>query len=578
MRLGYSKSKNATSYYVYKTGYKNGRNTTVLVERLGNDKQIREKYGVEDAEQWARAYVAELNKKEAEEKAAVSITFSPASSIPLDEQRSFNAGYLFLQQVFYQLGLDKICTAVKRKHSFEYNLTSILSRLVYTRILYPGSKRSSFDDSKKFIEQPDFDLHQVYRALSVLGKESDYIQSALYKNSLKLSSRRTGVIYYDCTNFYFEIEQGDAEDGLRQYGHSKEGRPNPIVQMGLFMDGDGIPLAFCINPGNTSEQLTLVPLEKKLAEDFSLSEFIVCTDAGLSSAGNRIFNDRNGRAFITVQSVKMLKDFQKEWCLSPDGWYRCGDTSRKEYSLKGLDEEADREATFYKERWFTENGLEQRMIVTYSLKYRDYLRSLRERQVERAAKKLRSPGSLKQKRPTDTGRFIREQHCTADGEIAEKAVFSLDEDRISEEARYDGFYAVCTDLEDDAVDIVKVNRRRWQIEECFRIMKHEFRARPAYLSREERIRAHFMTCFISLIVYRFLEKSLNDEFTVGMVIRQLREMNVTRLEGYGYIPSYDRNHLTEALHQCAGFRTDPEIIPIAKMRNICKTTKVHLRT
>ena len=578
MRLNIVRSAHSTSYSVIKSAYKNKKITSVVVERLGNDKQIREKYGVEDAEQWARAYVAELNKKEAEEKAAVSITFSPASSIPLDEQRSFNAGYLFLQQVFYQLGLDKICTAVKRKHSFEYNLTSILSRLVYTRILYPGSKRSSFEDSKKFIEQPDFDLHQVYRALSVLGKESDYIQSALYKNSLKLSSRRTGVIYYDCTNFYFETEQGDGGDGLRQYGHSKEGRPNPVVQMGLFMDGDGIPLAFCINPGNTSEQLTLVPLEKKLAEDFSLSEFIVCTDAGLSSTGNRIFNDRNGRAFITVQSVKMLKDFLKEWCLSPDGWYRSGDTSRKEYSLKGLDEEADREATFYKERWFKENGLEQRMIVTYSLKYRDYLRSLRERQVERAVKKLRTPGALRQKRPTDIGRFIREQRCTADGEIAEKAVFSLDEDRISEEAKYDGFYAVCTDLEDDAADIVKVNRRRWQIEECFRIMKHEFRARPAYLSREERIRAHFMTCFISLIVYRFLEKSLNDEFTVGMVTRQLREMNVTRLEGYGYIPSYDRTRLTEALHAYAGFRTDLEIIPVAKMRNICKTTKAHLRT
>ena len=211
MRLGYSKSKNAISYYVYKTGYKNGKNTTVMVEKLGTDSQIREKYGVEDAEQWARAYIDELNRKEAEEKAKVMVTFSPAAAIPADEQRSFNAGYLFLQQVFYQLGLDKVCTAIKRKHSFEYNLTSILSRLVYTRILFPGSKRSSFEDSRKFIEQPDFELHQVYRALSVLGDEMDYIQSALYKNSLRLSKRRTGVIYYDCTNFYFEIEQEDPD-------------------------------------------------------------------------------------------------------------------------------------------------------------------------------------------------------------------------------------------------------------------------------------------------------------------------------------------------------------------------------
>lgn len=575
MRLNIVRSAHSTSYSVIKSAYKNKKITSVVVERLGNDKQIREKYGVEDAEQWARAYVAELNKKEAEEKTAVSITFSPASSIPLDEQRSFNAGYLFLQQVFYQLGLDKICTAVKRKHSIEYNLTSILSRLVYTRILYPGSKRSSFEDSRKFIEQPDFDLHQVYRALSVLGKEAGYIQSALYKNSLKLSSRRTGVIYYDCTNFYFETEQEDDPDGLRQYGHSKENRPNPIVQMGLFMDADGIPLAFCINPGNTSEQLTLVPLEKRLTQDFSLSGFVVCTDAGLASTANRSFNDREGRAFITVQSVKALKAFQKEWCLDTDGWLLFGDASRKRYSIKDLDEENDRETTFYKERWFNENGLEQRMIVTYSLKYRDYLRSLRERHVVRAAKKLAQPSLLKHKRPTDPGRFIKEDRCTGDGELAEKAVYSLDEARISEEAKYDGFYAVCTDLEDDAETIVSINRRRWRIEECFRIMKHEFRARPAYLSRDERILAHFMTCFIALIVYRFLEKRLGDGHTVEKITDQLREMNMTKLEGYGYIPSYDRNELTEALHKSAGFRTDQEIIPIAKMRNICKNTKSH---
>ena len=537
MRLGYSKSKNAISYYVYKTGYKNGKNTTVMVEKLGTDSQIREKYGVEDAEQWARAYIDELNRKEAEEKAKVMVTFSPAAAIPADEQRSFNAGYLFLQQVFYQLGLDKVCTAIKRKHSFEYNLTSILSRLVYTRILFPGSKRSSFEDSRKFIEQPDFELHQVYRALSVLGDEMDY--------------------------------------GLRQYGHSKENRPNPIVEMGLFMDGEGIPLAFCINPGSTNEQVTLSPLEKKLFEDFSLSEFIVCTDSGLSSLDNRVLNSRDGRAFITVQSIKKLKQFQREWCLDPDGWYRRGDPSRKKCSISDLDEELDRDTVLYKERWFKENGLEQRMIVTYSLKYRDYLRALRERQVERAKGKISNPSTLNKNHPTDPKRFIKEQKCTPDGEIAEKTYYSLDEEKISAEAAYDGFYAVCTDLEDEAEAIVNINQRRWQIEECFRIMKHEFRARPAYLSREVRIRAHFMTCFVALIVYRYLEKSLGKEFTVVQITDQLREMNMTRLEGYGYIPSYDRNALTDELHKAAGFRTDTEIIPIAKMRNICKNTKSH---
>lgn len=391
MRLRITKSAHSNSYSVIKSAYINKKRTTVTVEILGNDKYIRETYGVDDAEAWARAHVAQLNQKAEEEDTSISVSFSPVRSIPLDELRSFNAGYLFLQDIYYDLGLDKICTAIKRKHKFDYNINAILSRLVYSRILYPGSKKNTYEQSVRYIEQPDFDLHQIYRALSMLALESDYIQSTLYKNSLKLSRRKTGIIYYDCTNYYFEIEQAA---GDKQYGYSKENRPNPIVQMGLFMDGEGIPLAFCINPGNTNEQITLKPLEKKLLEDFSLSRFVVCTDAGLSSTSNRLFNDRDGRAFITTQSVKTLKSFQTEWLLSPEGWKRFGEPG-KTYSLSDLDEETDQETVLYKERWFKENGIEQRMIVTYSLKYRDYLRSLRQRHIDRAVKKIDHPSSLK---------------------------------------------------------------------------------------------------------------------------------------------------------------------------------------
>ena len=569
MRLRITKSAHSNSYSVIKSAYINKKRTTVTVEILGNDKYIRETYGVDDAEAWARAHVAQLNQKAEEEDTSISVSFSPVRSIPLDELRSFNAGYLFLQDIYYDLGLDKICAAIKRKHKFDYNINSILSRLVYSRILYPGSKKNTYEQSVRYIEQPDFDLHQIYRALSMLALESDYIQSTLYKNSLKLSRRKTGIIYYDCTNYYFEIEQAA---GDKQYGYSKENRPNPIVQMGLFMDGEGIPLAFCINPGNTNEQITLKPLEKKLLEDFSLSRFVVCTDAGLSSTSNRLFNDRDGRAFITTQSVKTLKSFQTEWLLSPEGWKRFGEPG-KTYSLSYLDEETDQETVLYKERWFKENGIEQRMIVTYSLKYRDYLRSLRQRHIDRAVKKIDHPSSLKKSRSTDAKRFIQENRCTDDGVIAEHRIFTLDETRIAQEERFDGFYAVCTNLEDDAQEIVRVNQRRWQIEECFRIMKHEFKARPAYLQNDDRVKAHFMTCFIALIVYRYLDLRLGGKYTAGQLIHQLRDMNMTKLEGYGYIPSYNRNELTDSLHHAFGFDTTKELIPIAKMRNICKQTK-----
>ena len=569
MRLRVTKSAHSKSYSVIKSAYINKKRTTVTVERLGNEKYICETYGVDDAEAWARDYVAELNKKSQEEDSSVYISFSPVRSIPLKEQRSYNAGYLFLQKIYYDLGLQKICTAIKRKHKFDYNLNAILSRLVYSRILYPGSKKNTFEQSQRFIEAPDFELHQIYRALSMLALESDYIQSALYKNSLKLSRRRTDVIYYDCTNYYFEIEQAD---GDKQYGYSKEHRPNPIVQMGLFMDRVGIPLAFCINPGNTSEQVTLRPLEKKLLSDFSLSRFVVCTDAGLSSYDNRRYNDRGGRAFITTQSVKKLKAFQEEWLLDPEGWRVLGHPETI-VSLSSLDEETDRETVLYKERWFNENDLEQRMIATYSLKYRDYLGALRQRHLERARKKVSHPSSLKNRRTTDDKRFIKEQRCTGEGEIAEHILFSIDEERIVQEEKYDGFYAVCTNLEDDVEEIVRVNQQRWQIEQCFRIMKHEFKARPAYLQRDERIMAHFMTCFIALILYRYLEIRTGNGYTAEALIRQLRDMDMVKLEGYGYIPSYNRTEITDRLHKEFGFDTSKELIPIAKMRNICKNTK-----
>lgn len=573
MRLNVVRSAHAASFYVVKSAWVNGKRTTKVVEKLGTEAELRKKLDGKDPYEWANEYIQQLNAKTEAEKSRITISYSPHEQVEINQRRSFNAGYLFLQKIYYDLGLNKICTAVKRKHSFKYDLNSILSRLIYTRIIYPGSKKSAFEDSAKFIEQPNFELHQVYRALSVMNEEMDYIQAQLYKNSLAVSKRNTGVIYYDCTNYYFEIEQADEDDGLRKYGHSKENRPNPIVQMGLFMDGDGIPLAFCINPGNTNEQITLTPLEKKLLSDFSLSKFVVCTDAGLSSYDNRLFNDRHGRAFISVQSIKILKEFQQSWCLERTGWKRYGDNSGRTFNIDELDEKKDYETVLYRERWFNENNLEYRMIVTYSLKYRDYLRTVRKRQVERAKKKVDHPSELKKKRGTDAKRFIKETRCTPNGEIAENTIYSIDEDMISEEEKYDGFYAVSTNLEDEAQEIVKINQRRWEIEECFRIIKHEFKARPAYLSRKERIKAHFMTCFIALIVYRYLEMGIDSEYTVEQIVNTLREMNMVKQEGYGYIPAYDRTDLTDRLHTAAGICTSTEIVSMAKMRSICKISK-----
>lgn len=284
MRLGWTKNKNSTTYRALKTIRVDGKNRTLVIKTFGSDRFICETYGVTDAKAWAREQVRMMDEEEKAEEPSFEITLHSGADLPMDAQRCFNGGYLFLQQVYYELGLDRICAMIRTRHGFSYNLNSILSRLVYTRILYPASKLSSYKDSRRFIEQPDFGLHQIYRALSVLAEESDYIQSRLFKNTMAIQKRRTEVIYYDCTNFYFEIEE--AEDD-KQPGISKENRPLPIVEMGLFMDRDGIPLAFCTSPGNESEQISLIPLEKKLMEKFDMSQFIVCTDAGLSSSTKR---------------------------------------------------------------------------------------------------------------------------------------------------------------------------------------------------------------------------------------------------------------------------------------------------
>ena len=569
MRLQISKSKNASSLYVTKSIYVNGVSTSKVVEKLGTYDELKEKLNGEDPIEWAKAYVAELTRKEKEEKREVMVRYSPAKQIDKDEQKTFNGGYLFLQQIYHQLGLSKISKVISDKYKFTYNLDSVLSRLVYSRIIFPASKLATCEQSKLFMEQPEFELQHVYRSLEVLAKESDYIQSELYKNSLKICDRSKGILYYDCTNYFFETEQ---EDGLRQYGVSKEHRPNPIVQMGLFMDGDGFPLAFCINKGNTNEQVTLKPLEKKIISDFGLSRFVVCTDAGLASVANRKFNDIQDRAFITTQSIKKLKASLRKWALDPTGWKMSG--SDVLYDLTELNEDSNLDLTFYKERWIKEKDLEQKLIVTFSTKYQKYQQSIRNRQVERAQKVIdTNPGKLKKCNSNDYKRFISKSHCTENGEVAENESYSIDTDLIAGEAAYDGFYAVCTNLDDDASAIIKVNQRRWEIEESFRIMKSEFKARPVYLQRDDRIEAHFTTCFISLMIYRILEKKLGEKYTCHDIVTGLRDMNFFEITGEGYLPTYTRTDLTDDLHDAFGFRTDYQIVNTKQMKKIFKDTK-----
>ena len=570
-----TKSKNKEHYSIIYNIKVNGKRTSKVYENIGNYDKLKERAGDEDPLTWLKNYVNELNKKQKENNLPIIIEKYQNRLVPKNVQRQFNGGYLFLQQIYYELKIDKICDNICNKYQFKFDLNSILSRLIYGRILYPTSKIATYEFSKTLLEQPNFVPHQMYRALEIISKEDSFIQEKLYKNSAKISPRNNKILYYDCTNFFFEIDE--AEDD-KQYGPSKENKPNPIIQMGLFMDGDGIPLAFNITPGNTNEQKTLKPLEQQIIDDFKLSKIVVCTDAGLASKSNRLFNDENNRCFITTQSIKKLNDELKEWALDKTGWHLPG-YENKSIDISKLETNEElankfKDVTFYKERYIKDGNLEQRLIITYSIKYRNYIRRIREGQIERAKKIIESnPKKLGKVRQNDPKRFIETVATTSNGEVANENHYFLSEEKINEEKKYDGYYAVCTNLTDSALDIIKVNHRRWEIEESFRIMKSEFEARPVYLKKQDRIKAHFMICFIALIIYRYLEKKLDNEYTVCKIIDTLKNMNFFNEKESYYSPTYTRTDLTDLLHEKFGFRTDYEIIDYKNLKKIFNQTK-----
>ncbi len=552
----------------------NGKTSSRIYRKLGKLNELLLQFdGDFDAMMvWAKSEAEKDTAQYNAKTCDVSVSLSRTAYIPKNEERCFQIGYLFPQKLCAELKIASICRKISKRHKYTYDLGAILTDLIYARILSPSSRLSSFSYCKTLLEPPKYELQNVYRALSVMAEESDLIQEELYKNSNFVHPRNKKVLYYDCTNYYFEIEQ---EDELRRYGKSKEHRPNPIVAMGLFMDADGIPLAFDIFPGNQNEQTTLKPLESKVIKDFGCSGFIFCSDAGLGSRANRRFNSFSDRSYVITQSLKKMPKEDREIALRPTQFKKTG--SDKWIDISTLDESDPNvyETIYYKEVPVVNGNMDETVIVTYSPKYRAYQKQIREQQISRALKMIGQTGrKRKGKNQNDPARFIKTTNVTKDGEIAEKKVCELDLDKVREEEKYDGFYAVITNLEGDVGEILKINRQRWEIEENFRIMKTDFEARPVFVRREDRIKAHFLTCYVSLLIYRLLEKRLDNRYTCNEILGTLRSMQVTLLsKESGYIPSYRRTELTDDLHRAFGFHTDYEFISRSAMRSIIKSTK-----
>lgn len=573
MRVTTSKSKNSESFYITQS-YTNaqGKSTSKTIRKLGTLAELSKRLDTDrdGVMAWAneQARLETLRYKSEKEDAVVMVPFHSNKLMDYHRKKLFTGGYLFLQSVYYGLRMDSICRKIKNRHKFAYDLNAILSDLIYTRVLEPSSKSSSFRAAKQLLEPPAYELHDVYRALSVLAEEMDFIQAEVYKNSFFLGDRNDRILYYDCTNYYFEIDQ---EDGDKKYGKSKEHRPNPIIQMGLFTDGDGLPLAFSLFPGNQNEQKSLKPLETKILQQFGCEKFIYCSDAGLASEDNRAFNHMGQRAFIVTQSIKKLPAQDREWALSRNGFKRLLDDMPAD--ITELTED-DKDYLYYKDEPYTTKKLHQRLIITYSPKYAAYQKAVRAEQIARA-EKIIAGGALKKQRknPNDPARFVNKIAVTKEGEKA-KIHYYLDQDKIAEEEMYDGLYAVCTDLlDDDVADILKVSEGRWQIEDCFRTMKTDFGARPVYLTREDRIKAHFLTCFLALLHFRLLKRSLKGTYTTEQLLQTLRSMNFADVEEQGFMPIYERQKITDALHEACGFRTDYQFITKRRMKGIQKKSK-----
>lgn len=571
MRLKTSKSKNAVLYYIIKdfTNIK-GKRTTKIFEKLGNQKQVEERFGKEDTISKIKEYINELNNEDKDE--LLKREYNPNKRIAPGVKRQFNVGYLFLKKLYNQLKINDICDSIQDKYQFHFDLNEILSYLVFARIIYPSSKLETFKQCQNFIEQPTFKLHDEYRALSYIAENMDYIQEQLFNNSKNVIKRNSKVIYYDCTNYFFEI---DNEDDLRKYGISKEHKPNPIVGMGLFMDGDGLPLSCNIYPGNQNEQKTLIPEESKIVDNFKLDDtkIILCTDAGLASDEIKKYNIKDNRAFVITQSLKKLKDEYKSQVFNKTGWRIAGDL-KNVYNLETIENNEELKDKYYDTLFYkileTETkSVKQDLIVTFCFRYFDYNRNIRSSQIERAKKSIETNNvTRKGKNQNDYRRFIESTNSTKNGEIAESTTYSINQNIIDEEEKYDGYYALTTNLNGDITEIFKIVKGRWEIEESFRIMKSDFVARPINLSREDRIKAHFMTCFISLFIYRLLEKKLNYKYTTSQILSTLKNMTMVEQKGLGFEPIYERTDITDSLHELFNFNTDLELINYKKMKKI----------
>lgn len=589
MKLYYDKRLKDPTYYIQQ-GFRNGKKTTTKnIKRLGKHSELL--LITDNPLEYAKNEVKKMNEEYRSGRSEFIVTMDfneriPSTDSPCSNSTSLNIGYLYLKNIYAKLNLSDFFKSVSSDRKITYDCNKICQFLTYARTLDPASKYGTYDKLDTYYEKPQVEYQHMIRFLDILDRNSDKYLKHLFDNSENIVKRDTSVMYYDCTNYFFETEKPDEEIvdevtgeiilGLRQFGISKENKTSPIVEMGLIMDSRGIPISMCIHPGNTNEQLTAVPLEKEVIKMTGNKKFIYCADAGLGSYNIRKFNDMGGRAYIVTQSVKKLGREIKDIVFNDSNYrllsnddaitlkemrtFNKKDANNlslyNDFAYKVIPANTAMDTGLYEEKVY-KNGrtkkvkakgtLHQYIIVTFSRKMMEYQRTIRERQLERAKKllRLKDPEKIK-KGPNDIRRFLKNTS-------SDTANYVLDMDKIHEEEKYDGFYAVATNLDDSAKDILAVAQNRYKIEDCFRIMKTNFDARPVFLRKPERIRAHFLICYTALLIYRLMECKLDDNLThvtTSNLIKTLRNMNVVNMDDMYYKSIYSGSQALDALEKC----------------------------
>lgn len=589
MKLYYDKRLKDPTYYIQQ-GFRNGKKTTTKnIKRLGKHSELL--LITDNPLEYAKNEVKKMNEEYRSGRSEFIVTMDfneriPSTDSPCSNSTSLNIGYLYLKDIYAKLNLSDFFKSVSSDRKITYDCNKICQLLTYARILDPASKYGTYDKLDTYYEKPQVEYQHMIRFLDILDRNSDKYLKHLFDNSENIVKRDTSVMYYDCTNYFFETEKPDEEIvdevtgeiilGLRQFGISKENKTSPIVEMGLIMDSRGIPISMCIHPGNTNEQLTAVPLEKEVIRMTGNKKFIYCADAGLGSYNIRKFNDMGGRAYIVTQSVKKLGQEIKNIVFNDSNYHLLSNDDAitlkemrtfnkkdannlslyNDFAYKVIPANTAMDTGLYEEKVYkngrtkkvkTKGTLHQYIIVTFSRKMMEYQRTIRERQLERAKKllRLKDPEKIK-KGPNDIRRFLKNTS-------SDTANYVLDMDKIHEEEKYDGFYAVATNLDDSAKDILAVAQNRYKIEDCFRIMKTNFDARPVFLRKPERIRAHFLICYTALLIYRLMECKLDDNLThvtTSNLIKTLRNMNVVNMDDMYYKSIYSGSQALDALERC----------------------------